>query len=44
MLLAALNRLGLVSAMAARWARGFLGNENGVDRIVTEAGDAILME
>lgn len=44
MLLVALNRLGLIGALAARLARPFLVNENGADRVVTEAGDAILME
>lgn len=39
-----LNRLGLVAALAARLARKFLASENGADRIVTESGDAIILE
>ncbi len=44
MLLVALNRLGLISAIAARLARPFVVNENGTNRILTEAGDTIVME
>lgn len=43
MLLVSVMRLGLISAYAALLARAYLANENGSGRILTEAGDYIIL-